>query len=142
MIVESYSSALREVSEILAEAGLSDGEKPLGEEEAHEAIRPFFWYEQIESKEAAKKPINVIYNILTVSHRGMADGRPSHPNVRIGVDAIVLRKSIGDPLVVNTIKAIEKAFLAHGYQFEAEVNMSSPLDAERSILSFTASKTI
>lgn len=142
MIADTYSSALSEVPQILAEAGLTDGEKPLKEEEAHEAIRPFFWYEQIESKEAANKPINIIYNILTVSYRGGADGKPSHPNVRIGVDAIVLKKSIGDPLVVNTIKNIEKAFRAHGYQFEAEANMSSPLDAERSILSFTASKTI
>ena len=142
MIADTYSSALSEVPEILAEAGLTDGEKPLKEEEAHEAIRPFFWHEQIDSKEAAKKPINVIYNIITVSYRGGADGKPSHPNVRIGVDAIVLKKSIGDPLVVNTIKNIEKAFRAHGYQFEAEANMSSPLDAERSILSFTASKTI
>ena len=142
MIADTYSSALSEVPQILAEAGLTDGEKPLKEEEAHEAIRPFFWYEQIESKEAANKPINIIYNILTVSYRGGADGKPSHPNVRIGVDAIVLKKSIGDPLVVNTIKNIEKAFRAHGYQFEAEANMSSPLDAERSILSLTASKTI
>lgn len=142
MIADTYSSALSEVPEILAEAGLTDGEKPLKEEEAHEAIRPFFWHEQIDSKEAAKKPINVIYNILTVSYRGGADGKPSHPNVRIGVDAIVLKKSIGDSLVVNTIKNIEKAFRAHGYQFEAEANMSSPLDAERSILSFTASKII
>ena len=140
MISGTLAATFKEVPEILEEAELQDGET-LSEEEVAKAIKPLFWLDGINSKNAAKKPINVIYTVRTVRHRGRADGNPAHPNVQVGIDAIVLKKSIADVIVTNTIATIETAFAAHGYQFEAEASMSSDLDAERSILSFTESKT-
>ena len=142
MIADALAEVLREVPAILNEAGLSEGIKLPDEESIKRAIMPLFWHESFDSREAARRDINIIYGVQSIRHTSHADRRYGKPRVEVSVDAIVLKKAIDDKAVIKAVGDIEKAFHKHGYRFEAEPSISAMLDAERTILPFTATKIL
>lgn len=142
MIAEAMRTAYREVPQIFEEAGLIDGEKAMSEEMEESTFRPMFWHLQIDSTVAPKKPINVIYSIDNLQSLARADRRFGHPQLRVNVDAIILNKSIADEKVISVIERIETKFREHGYRFEPESNLASPIDNERTGMAFSATKIL
>lgn len=115
--VETFETAADEVIKILTKAKLVDGSTLQPEELKKSSKRVLFWYRRIETQDATKYPIKVIWSLGSLTPDGYADDVVARRNVIAYIDVYSKNGDL-DSKTLTVLKDINKSFTKKGWKFE------------------------